>query len=181
MQLICLSMSRLNKAIQMFSHNSYPQLMGCAPCNLYHHPPRGEPLISTPLEGCTAHITPSLMYLSIMRDAPLMLPRSLMYLSIHVQVEQSNADVFAQQLSTANGVRSMQPIPPPPDRDAPDAPPLSEERQQQMLKAHEMKSTWSDDHARYYDSVSYVVSVLFSEHLVSSICMCFIKPRPPVV
>ncbi len=37
---ICLSMSRLNKAMRMYSPNSYPQLMGFAPCSL-SHPTRG--------------------------------------------------------------------------------------------------------------------------------------------
>ena len=64
-------------------------------------------------------------------------------------------------VSTADPVREMQPIPPPPDYPPPEAPALSEERQQQMLKAHELKTTWSDEHAKYYDSVSRHMFVLF--------------------
>lgn len=52
-----------------------------------------------------------------------------------------------------------------------DAPSLSEERQQQMLKAHELKTTWSDEHSRYYDSVS-TSEVLFLCSCHLSHCVC---------
>ena len=80
-----------------------------------------------------------------------------MYVCLFVwctQVEQGNQDVFNHMVSTSDPVREMQPIPPPPDHPPPEAPALSEERQQQMLKAHELKTTWSDEHAKYYDAVS---------------------------
>ena len=85
----------------------------------------------------------------------------------HAQVEQGNQDVFSHMVSTADPVREMQPIPPPPDYPPPEAPALSEERQQQMLKAHELKTTWSDEHAKYYDSVSRHVFVFVCQsHLI---------------
>ena len=56
-------------------------------------------------------------------------------------------------MSSTEGQSGSFYIPPPPNVPAPPAPSLSEERQQQMQRAHDVKTPWTSKDGTYYDEV----------------------------